>query len=200
MKLNPLKCSFGVGSGKFLGFIVNSRGIEANPDKIKAMIDMKSPERIKDVQSLTGRIVSLRRFISKSTDKCVPFFNLLRGNKKFEWTGDCEQAFQALKAHMAQPPILSKPIEGETLFIYLAITEVAASAVLVREEEGVQKAVYYVSKRLIGAELRYPPIERLAYCLILASRKLRPYFQAHPITVLTDQPLRQILEKIEAAG
>ena len=138
MKLNPLKCSFGVGSGKFLGFIVNSRGIEANPDKIKALIDMKSPEKIKDVQSLTGRIAALSRFISKSTDKCVPFFNLLRGSKKFEWTGDCEQAFQALKAHMAQPPILSKPIEGETLFIYLAITKVAFSAVLVREEKGVQ--------------------------------------------------------------
>ena len=91
-------------------------------------------------------------------------------------------------------------MEGETLYIYLAITEVAASAVLIREEEGVQKAVYYVSKRLIGAELKYPPIERLAYCLILASRKLRPYFQAHPITVLTDQPLRQVLQKPEAAG
>ena len=61
---------------------------------------------------------------------------------------------------MAQPPVLSKPVDGETLFIYLAITEYAASAVLVREEEGVQNAVYYVSKRLIGAELRYPPIER----------------------------------------
>ena len=93
MKLNPLKCSFGVGSGKFLGFIVNSRGIEANPDKIKALIDMKLLERIKDVQSLTGRIAALSRFISKSTDKCVPFFNLLRGNKKFECTGDYEQAF-----------------------------------------------------------------------------------------------------------
>ena len=86
MKLNPLKCSFGVGSGKFLGFIVNSRGIEANPEKIKALIGMKSPARIKDVQSLTGRIVALSRFVSKSTDKCVPFFNLLRGGKKFEWT------------------------------------------------------------------------------------------------------------------
>ena len=129
-----------------------------------------------------------------------PFLQSIKGNKKFEWTRDYEQAFQALKAHMAQPPILSKPIKGETLFIYLAITEVAASAVLVREEEGVQKEVYYVSKRLIGAELRYPPIERLAYCLILASRKLCPYFQAHPITVLTDQPLRQVLQKPETAG
>ena len=92
---------------------------------------------------------------------------------------------------MAQPPILSKPVDKETLFIYLAITEYAASAVLVKEEEGVQKVVYYVRKRLIGAEQWYPLIEKLAYCLVLASRKLRPYFQVHPITVLTDQPLRQ---------
>ena len=76
-----------------MGFIVNSRGIEANPEKIKALIEMKSPVKIKDVQSLTGRIVALSRFISKSTDKCIPFFNLLRGNKKFEWTDECEQAF-----------------------------------------------------------------------------------------------------------
>ena len=100
MKLNPLKCSFGVKSMKFLRFIVNSRGIEANPEKIKALIEMKSTVKIKNVQSLTGRIAALSRFILKSTDKCVPFFNLLRGNKKFEWTDECEQAFQALKAHM----------------------------------------------------------------------------------------------------
>ena len=101
---------------------------------------------------------------------------------------------------MSQPPVLSKPVEKETLFIYLAVTEYAASVVLVREEDHTQKTVYYVSKRLVGAELRYPPIEKLAYCLILASRKLRPYFQAHPIVVLTDQPLRQVLQKLEAAG
>ena len=136
MKLNPLKFSFGVGLGKFLGFIVNLRGIETNLEKIKALIDMKSPAKVKDVQSLTGRIAALSRFISKSTDKCVPFFNLLMGNKKFEWTEECEQAFQALKTHMVQPPILSKPVDKETLFIYLAITEYIASVVLVREEEG----------------------------------------------------------------
>ena len=81
MKLNPQKCSFGVGSGKFLGYIVNMRGIEANPEKIRALLDMKSPTKIKEVQSLTGKVAALSRFISNSTNKCVPFFNLLRGNK-----------------------------------------------------------------------------------------------------------------------
>ena len=137
MKLNPQKCTFGVPSGKFMGFIVNSRGIEANPDKIKALIDMPSPRRHKDVQSLTGRMAALSRFISKSTDRGLPFFNLLRGGKKFEWTEECELAFQELKKHLVEPPILSKPEMGEVLYLYLSTTEHAISAMLVREEERV---------------------------------------------------------------
>ena len=87
MKLNPSKCAFGVSSGKFLGFMVSHRGIEANPDKIQALLDMKSPQNIKEVQSLTGRVAALNRFISKAIDKCLPFFRILR--KAFEWTDDC---------------------------------------------------------------------------------------------------------------
>ena len=83
MKLNPLKCSFGVVSGKFLGFMVNQRGIEANPEKIQALLDMRSPSKTKEVQSLTGRVAALNRFISKATDKCIPFFESLKGNKRF---------------------------------------------------------------------------------------------------------------------
>ena len=94
MKLNPQKYSFEVESAKFLGYIVNMRGIEANPEKIQALLNMKSPTKIKEVQSITGKVAALSRFISKATDKCLPFFNLLRGNKKFEWNPDSEQAFQ----------------------------------------------------------------------------------------------------------
>ena len=161
---------------------------------------MKSPTKIKEVQSLTGKIAALSRFISKSTDKCDPFFNLLKGNKKFEWNPDCEQAFQELKNHLSQPPVLSKTIDQETLYLYLSVIDVLACDVLVREEETIQKVVYYVSKRLVDAETRYPTIRKLAYSLVLASRKLRPYFQAQPIVVYTDQPLRQVLQKPEAAG
>ena len=78
MKLNPAKWAFRVSIGKILGFIVNNRGIEANLDKIKAMLDMSSPSSIKEVQRLTGRIASLRRFVSKASDKCQPFFQVLK--------------------------------------------------------------------------------------------------------------------------
>ena len=120
MKLNPLKCAFGVASGKFLGFMVNQRGIEANPKKIRAILEMQSPRKLKEVQSLTGRIAALSRFISRSTDKCLPFFDALKRGKRFEWTEKCEVAFQQLKEHLGKPPLLYKPVAGEKLFLYLA--------------------------------------------------------------------------------
>ena len=102
MKLNPAKCAFGVSAEKFLGFIVNNRGIEANPDKIKAMLDMPSPSSIKEVQRLTGRIVALSRFISRASDKCQPFFQILK--KAFQWDARYEEAFVALKTYLSSPP------------------------------------------------------------------------------------------------
>ena len=91
MKLNPTKCAFGVSTKKFLGFIVNNRGIEANPNKIKIVLDMPPPSNIKEVQRLTGRIVALSRFVSKANDKCQPFFQVLK--KAFQWDTRCEEAF-----------------------------------------------------------------------------------------------------------
>ena len=185
MKLNPLKCAFGVVSGKFLRFMVNSREIEANPEKIRALVEMRSPFRIKDVQSLNSQVAALNRFISKATDKCVPFFEAIKKAKNFEWTEHCEEAFQMLKEYMGQAPLLSKPKDGEKLFLYLGVSEHALSAALVREEGKMQLPVYYISKRLVDAETRYSQMEKLAYCLVTASRKLRPYFQAHQIEILT---------------
>ena len=143
MKLNPNKCAFGVSSGKFLGFMVSHREIEANPNKIQAILDMKPPQNIKEVQSLTGRVVALNRFISKAIDKCLPFFRILR--KAFEWTNDCQRAFKDLKAYLTTAPLLSPFVLGEELYLYLAITPHAVSSVLVREEGRVQKPVYYTS-------------------------------------------------------
>ena len=86
MKLNPNKCAFGVLSGKFLGFMVSHRGIEANPNKIQAILDMKPSRNNKEVQSLTGRVATLNKFVSKAIDKCFPFYKVLK--KVFEWTNE----------------------------------------------------------------------------------------------------------------
>ena len=200
MMLNPAKCAFGVGSGKFLGMMVSKRGIEANPDKIKAILDMEPPKTVRDVQKLTGRVAALGRFISKSGDKCLPFFKTLKKVKDFVWTEESQEAFEELKKYMAEAPLLAKPSPEDILYLYLAISEKALSGVLVKEDEKVQNPVYYVSKVLHGAELNYSKIEKFALALIMASRKLRPYFQAHKIVVLTDQPLRNIIHSPRASG
>ena len=95
MILNPSKCAFGVSSRKFLGFMVFQRGIEANLEKVQAILNMTSPKIVKEVQKLTGRIAALNRFFSRATDKCLPFFKTLK--QAFAWTDECEAAFQELK-------------------------------------------------------------------------------------------------------
>ena len=173
MMLNPAKCAFGVGSGKFLGLMVSKRGIEANPDKIRAILDMEAPTSIKDVQKLTGRLAALGRFISKSGEKCLPFFKTLKKAKEFTWNEESQKAFEDLKWYMATPPLLSKPKQGEVLYLCLAVSDKSLSAVLVKQEDKVQKPIYYVSKVLHGAELNYSTIEKFALAMITASRKLR---------------------------
>ncbi|XP_061351287.1 uncharacterized protein LOC133296340 [Gastrolobium bilobum] len=170
MRLNPSKCAFGVPAGKFLGFMLTERGIEVNPDKCKAVIEMRSPQTVKEVQQLTGRIVALT-------------------------------PFQEFKRALSCPPVLTKTDIGEILYLYLAVGVEAISAALVREQNGeAQKLVYFISKVLQGAELRYQQVEKVILTLIFAARRLRPYFQCHPITVRTNQPIRQVLQKPDLAG
>ncbi|KAL0361940.1 UNVERIFIED_CONTAM: hypothetical protein Sradi_3878500 [Sesamum radiatum] len=104
-------------------------------------------------------------------------------------------SLSGIKILLNASPLLSKPEPGEPLLLYLAITKVAASAVLTREHEGEHRPVYYTSHMFQGAESRYDPIEKLVLALVSAARKLRPYFLAHPIIVLTDKPLGNLLRK-----
>ncbi|GFZ14654.1 hypothetical protein Acr_24g0008440 [Actinidia rufa] len=194
------RCIFGVSYGKFLGFLVTKRGIEINPDQIQALIAMNSPRNVQEVQQLTGRVAALNRFVSKSADKCLPFFKILRKSQTFQWNEESENAFQQLKEYLGSPPLLTVPTTSEDLYIYSSILPTAVSVVLIREEDQVQRPIYYVSKVLMGAEARYPRIEKFAYALMIAARKLRHYFQAHPIIVLTDQPLKHILQQPDTSG
>ena len=129
MKLNPNKCTFGVSSGKFLGFMVSQRGIKANLEKVKAILDMTLPKIFKEVQKLIRKIATLNRFVSKVTDKCLPFFKTLK--QAFAWTEECEATFQELKHYLSNPPLLSSSKEGENLYLYMAISATAVSAALI---------------------------------------------------------------------
>ncbi|XP_034685658.1 uncharacterized protein LOC117914419 [Vitis riparia] len=201
MKLNPAKCTFGISSGKFLGFMVTQRGIEVNPDQVKAVANMPAPTNKKQLQCLTGKLVTLGRFIARFTDKMKSFFLALRNINKSGWTSNCQRAFEEIKRYLSQPPILSSPQPGERLYLYLALTDWADSAVLLRSlSPREQRPVYFISKALADAETRYSRMEQTALALRMAAQKLRPYFQAHPITVLTNQPLRNILHKPDITG
>ncbi|XP_038708511.1 uncharacterized protein LOC120003565 [Tripterygium wilfordii] len=200
MKLNPTKCSFGVTARKFLGYIVTQRGIEANPDEIRAILDLPSPKYVKEVQKLTGRVAALNRFVSRSSDKRHQFFTTLRKINNFDWTAECEEALQQLKEYLTSPPLLSKPKKNEQLYVYLTVSETAVSAVLVREEESKQLPVYYVRKSLLDVETRYSQMEKLTLALVTAAQKLRPYLQSHSIMVVTTFPMRNVLHKPELSG
>ncbi|KAK8939028.1 hypothetical protein KSP39_PZI011373 [Platanthera zijinensis] len=148
MWLNPAKCVFGAGKGKFLGHLLTPRGVEPNPDKVKAIMEMASPRDSKEVQRLIGRLAGLSRFLSKAREKCSPFFKALRGNQKFEWTTECEEAFEKLKQQLTRAPLLQGPQGSEDLLLYLGV----------------------------GAET------------------------AHSIKVVSDHPLRSILDGVEHSG
>ena len=131
LRLNASKCSFNVGSSKFLGYMVTHRGIEVNPDQIKVINNLRSPRNPKEVQKLTGMAAALNRFISRSADRCRPFLLLINKWKGFEWTEECDTAFQQLKNYLARPSIMSSPELDEVLFAYIAVTPYAVSLVLI---------------------------------------------------------------------
>nr|GEV52552.1 reverse transcriptase domain-containing protein [Tanacetum cinerariifolium] len=160
MKLNPKKCSFGLAEGVFLGYVITPEGIKPCPDKTAAVIGLLSPRTIKEVQSLNGKLVILNRFLSKSAEKSLPLFQTLKKCIKkidFHWTAEAEQAFQQLKQHLSELPLL-------------------------------------------GPELNYSPMEKLVLSLVFAAKRLRRYFQARPITVITDQPIKQVMSRPDVAG
>ena len=181
MKLNPNKYAFEMTGGKFLSFMVSQRGIEVNPEKIWAIMELEPPRKVKEVQSLNGKIAALNRFVSKAMDKCLPFFRTLR--KSFEWMDMCQKAFKDLKKYLSSPPLLNPSKPGEELYLYLAISQGMVSVALVREEDGSQRPVYFISRAFQEAEERYPQMEKLAFALVTVARKLKLNFQAHTIIV-----------------
>ena len=152
-----------MGSGKFLGYMVTHRGIEVNPDHIKTINNLQSPRNPKEVQKLTRIAAALNKFISQSVDRCRPFFLLINKWRGFEWTEECAMAFQQLKDYLAWPLIMSSPELDEVLFAYIAVAPYAVSLVLIRVDCGVQRPVYYASKSLHEAEVRYLPLEKLSW-------------------------------------
>ena len=139
---------------------MTQRGIEANPSQLKAILESPAPSSRKEVQQLIDRLATLGRFISWFTDRLKPFFATLRGANRGRWNEECDQAFTQIKKYLAEPPILASPDIGETLFVYLVVSDTAESAALFKEnEDGKQRLVFFVNKSLADVETRYSHLE-----------------------------------------
>ena len=172
LRLNASKCFFGVGLGKFLGYMVTHQGIEVNPDQIKAINSLQLSRNPKEVQKLTGMTTALNRFISRSTDSCRPFFLLMNKWKGFEWTEEWALAFKQLKEYLSRPPIMSSSKMDKVLFAYIAMALHTVNLVLVWVDSGIQMPIYYVSKSLHEAKVYYLSLEKAILAVIHAIGKL----------------------------
>jgi hypothetical protein len=203
LRLNPEKCVFSIHKGKVLGCLVSTKGIEANPDKIKALIEMQDPVSVKVVQKLTGRVAALNKFILRAAKRSLPFFQVLKSSKNFQWSETQKQAFQELKDYLSNMTKLCPPEPKSSLLMYLSTSNSAVSAVLVqeKEEEGKFKQilVYFALEALSRSKLFYSELEKIAYAVVMAARKLRHYFEGHRIRVITHQPLNDLLANKEAS-
>lgn len=155
--------------------------MEANPDKIQAILEMTPPKNIKEVQSLNIRVASLNKFVSGEMDKCLPFFKTLK--KASEWSNECHKVFKELKAYLASPSLFSLSKPKKELSLYLAVSPTAVSSTLIWEEDHARLPINYTSRVLRRIEERYPPMEKLALSLIMTTCKLRPYFQAYTMVI-----------------
>ena len=171
MKLNPLKCAFEISADRFLGFMVTQRGIEANPPWIKAILQSPAPTSKKGIQQLTSRLATMGRFISRFTDHLKPFFTTLRRASRAKWNEECDRAFVVINQYLTEPPILVSPEIGDTLYLYLAASNIAVSTALFKEcGDAKLRLMFFVSKSLTDAETRYSHLKRAALALRTAAQ------------------------------
>jgi hypothetical protein len=202
LKVNPEKCVFRVNKGKFLGCLVSTKGIEANPNKIEVILRMEPPSTRKGAQRLIGRLASLNRFISRSAERNLPFFELLKSAEVFQRGPTQQKAFEELKQYLIELTTLTRPSSGAALLLYVAASHATDSAALVQEKQDGQAKkqvpVYFVSKVLSPSKRNYTELEKVLYVVLMDSRKLRHYFQSYHIIVPSYQPLKDIIRNREA--
>ena len=144
--------------------------------------------------------MALSRFLAKSGDIGSSYFQCLRKNEEFQWTSQCEKAFQQLKEYLSKPLVLCRPERNSVLALYVSMSEQAVNSVLVWETWEEQKVVYFVSKVLHRAEIRYPMLEKALLVVVVTTRRLRHYFHNHGIKVMMDLPIKQILQKTDISN
>ncbi|WJZ87890.1 hypothetical protein VitviT2T_007238 [Vitis vinifera] len=202
LRLNPKKCTFGVTSGKLLGHMVSDRGIEVDLDKIKAILDMPVPRTEKEIRGFLGRLQYISCFIARLTDICEPIFCFLRKNQPMVWNDDCQIAFEKIKEYLLSPPILVPPMPGRPLLLYLSVSDMVLGCMLAQlDDSGKERAIYYLSKRMLEYEMRYVMIECMCLALVWATRRLRHYMAEYSVCLISQlDPLRFLFDRPALTG
>jgi hypothetical protein len=197
LKMNPFKCALGVSAYKFLGFLVHQRGIDVDPAKASAIATMKPPTTHKELKSFLGKLSYIRKFIPGLAAVTSTFAPLLKKGAPFHWSTECQQAFEKVQNIMTKLPTVCAPIFGKPLRLYLVSNSQAIGALIAQEDgSGIEQPVYYVSRALKDTESRYSGAERSSLALIYASQRLRHYFLAHKIQLMTkSHPIRSLLQR-----
>ncbi|XP_050217550.1 uncharacterized protein LOC126668387 [Mercurialis annua] len=198
LKMNPFKCAFGVSDGNFLGFLVHQRGVETYKNKAKAIINAEPPKTKKQLQRLNGQINFLRRFIANTAGRLRSWSVLLRGKEtdQWVWTNEQQKVFDDLKGYLAKPPVMTPPKPNKPMLLYLSAAHESMGCMLAQEDNGVERAVYYLSHGLTDTEICYTDIEKMFLCLYFTRCKLRYYMLPAVVCVLSQTDIiKYILSK-----
>jgi len=169
LKMNPKKSFLGVSNDKLLGFIVTSKGIHLDPDKIKAIQVMQPSKNFKELRGLQGKLSYIRRFIVNMSSRYQPFTRLMKKGVSFVWNDAYQKAFEDVKAYLTKPPVLASPISEKIFLLYVRVMDHSLGVLLAQKnEEGAKQAIYYLSRTLIGAESRYNPVKKEYLALVFA--------------------------------
>ncbi|XP_028077305.1 uncharacterized protein LOC114279278 [Camellia sinensis] len=201
LRMNPLKCAFGVTAGKFLGCIAHRHGIDPDPAKVAAITNMPRPTNLDELRTFLGRASYWRRFIPAMAEITQPFNSLLKKDAKFIWNEEHKQAFEGVKSALIFPLSMTPPQPARPLLLYVTSTPKSVGALLAQEIDGLEQPVYYISRVVQGAEIRYSPIERHCLALVFAAKKLRHYLLSYPIYLMTrSDPIRFLLTRPALSG
>jgi hypothetical protein len=175
LRMNPKKCTFGVSAGQFLGFLVHERGIEIGLKSQEAVRTMAPPTTKKELQQLIGKVNFVRRFISNLSGRIEPFMELvkIKTNEEFRWGAEQQRAFKEIKEYLSRPPVLVPPQQDRPFYIYLSVGDTSIASVVVQLYDGKERVVFYLNRRMLDAETRYPDMEKLCLCLFFTCTKLR---------------------------
>jgi hypothetical protein len=183
--LNPNKCIFYVTSGRLLGFIISTLGIMVDPLKVEAIIQFPPPRTILQLQSVQGKENFLRRFIANYVEITKGLMHLLKNDVPFYWDDATQNSFDTLKHALTTAPLLRPPNYNKDFLLYLAATESTIGMVLVQEDDLFSEyVIYYLSRGLIGLELNYSHIEKIALAAVHAIQQFRHYVLFRMTTII----------------